>query len=248
VGGFTVLKELRARLPEEDIIYCADSANCPYGNRTEADLVSLVERMLTFLEEKQVKLVLIACNTTSALVDRYRDGFSYPILDIISPMARGVSDLQLPAVGLVATRFTVEAGRYEAELLRHRARMQVYSQGSRDLAMLVDSGDLKSEAIYDEVKDLMEKLSVHPVEHVILGCTHYPLVGDVFREAAPHIRFLNPAVYQAAEAVRLLGDPVQSETKLGTCTVYTSGQAKVCEELLTQLGFDAFEVRQVERY
>ena len=250
VGGLTAAKELRTILPNENIIYCADSANVPYGNRAQDEIISLTKRMLEFLEKRQVKLVLLACNTISVLNDRFCELYPYPILDIISPMAKAVSDLGIESVGLVATKFTVESGMYEALLRERQPDMKVFGYGSKDLAMMIDSGDLASKAIYDEVGQIVQALTAQPISHIILGCTHYPIVTDVFVKAAPHINFLNPAVFQTEKAKLMLQseDLLNEQEASGSMTVYTTGEKETCGSMLTHLGFKDFALHQIDKF
>jgi glutamate racemase len=250
IGGFTVVQALRQTLPGENIVYCADSANCPYGNRTSEDIITRTKGMLRFLEEKQVKLALVACNSISALWDAYGEAFPFPIMGIIEPVSQQIAESKIPSVGLIATLFTVESGQYEVSMKQYNPAIKVYSQGSKNLAMLVDSGDFAGDAIRDEVCELVDKLmQQHPVKHIILGCTHYPHVKGVFSEFAPDVSFIDPAAAQAQAARhRLLEEGLQNQNRDGHLSVHTSGKAAVCQKILDRLGIAGYSVHGVEKF
>ena len=247
LGGLTVAKELHSILPNEDIVYFGDSKNCPYGNRPKDDILALTNKMLAFLGSKNVKMVLSACNSISALYDEYCSFYPFPIVSIIPPMAKAVSDMQIDSVGLIATKFTVESGRYEAELKRLRPDIRVFGQGSEHLARYVDAGNLESPEIADEVSFLVKKFQGLEVKHIILGCTHYPIVENVFKKAAPMFEYLNPALPQAQEAKRILQkeELLNPNDKKGKCAIYTTGQIEVCQNMLDILGCADFMVEEL---
>lgn len=254
VGGLTVAKELAALLPSENLIYCADSANCPYGNRTKDEIIYLTGCMLDFLEKQQVKLALMACNSISALKEHFQGKYSYPILDVITPATTAVSTMDIDAVGLVATKFTVESGVYEAQIKALKPGLTVYSHGSKDLAKLIDSGDLTGTEIKEEVKRIVQDLGSYPIRHIILGCTHYPIVSDVFNKVADELSvslsIINPAVYQAAQASEILqsGSLLNETETTGTRFIFTTGEKDICAHVLRHLGFSEFTIEQLDKF
>src|SRR5690554_2678509 len=113
VGGLTVVKELQNLLPQESIIYFGDNANVPYGNRSEEEIAKLTKAMIDYLIKKDVKLVAVACNTISTIVDKYFSDYEVPIVSIIAPTAACVVKNKLKEVGVIATKFTVQTGAYD---------------------------------------------------------------------------------------------------------------------------------------
>ena len=234
MGGLSVVLALQQLLPHEDIIYYGDTANCPYGNKSAEELLLLSGNMLSFLESKGVKCVALACNTTSALADALRPHYNMPIITVAECAADAIGRMGLSSVGLIATVSTVNGGIYERRIHAVDPKVSVYSQGSVHLARLVEENHAESDAVDAEIQACMTSLFAKgDMHHVILGCTHYPLVIDRFQSAYPEINFLDPAPYQAASVESFLRQQsalnVPHKPKL---TIYTTGEtgsfAEVC--------------------
>jgi len=239
IGGLTVLKELERLLPSENMVYFGDSANCPYGNRSKDEILKLTLSMLDFLQDQGVKIVAIACNTISALIDRYRDRYEFPIVSIIEAACEHIAELKLAQVGVFATVFTTQEKPYETLIRRLSPATQVYGRASRTLAELVDQGRFDDPATHEEVRSFLDSLLVeHPeVTHITLGCTHYPIVMDLFRGAAPGVTFINPALEQAKVVQRILGERgALASGPQEKHEIYTSGTTQLYAEALKRLG------------
>ncbi len=237
VGGLTVAKALLNRLPDECLVYLGDNANCPYGNRSEEEIVVLTKRMLDFFARRDVKMVAIACNTISVLVQKLAADYRFPIVDIITPTARQVAGEGVHTVGVIATVFTTETQSYQKRIEEYAPGTKVHGWGSRTLAAFVDSGNFESDAMAAEIAVCVEGVQTgHPVHDIILGCTHYPIVADLFAKAAPGVRFIDPADAQAAEVERLLAqNHLLANGQKGGFTVYTSGDKAVYANVLKHL-------------
>ena len=248
VGGLTVLRRLRALLPGEDIIYFGDSANCPFGNRSRQELGAITRRIFDFFRSREVKLTVSACNTTSALFQMEGEpDCGFKVLSIIEPIARQLAALNLEEVGIIATEFTVGSGMYEKLIRQESPGTRVWGQGSATLASLVDACRFEGGEIPAEVARLTgELLARRPLRHIILACTHYPIVEEEFRRAAPGVTFLDPAAAQAQAAAQLLaGQGLLSPQTGGRLEVYTSGHPALFEEVAGRLGIEG--IGKVER-
>ena len=239
LGGLTVVKELERILPYESIIYFGDSANCPYGNRPREEILNLSLAMLDFLQKQGVKAVAIACNTISTVVEELRRHYEFPIVSIIEEACKYVAVQNLKHTGVFATEFTIKEGLYTTLLRDMRPKTKVHGVPSRTLAELVDKGCFYDPATNAEVSSLLDiLLKAHPeTKHVVLGCTHYPIVQDLFEKAASDITFINPATVQA-EAVKillskrgLLNRTLQPETQ-----IYASGEKQPYKAAIKKLG------------
>lgn len=238
IGGLTVVRELQRLLPREDIIYFGDSANCPYGNKTSDQIFELSRNMLTFLGENEVKCVAVACNTISTLADRLRPCFDFQIVSIVEEAAKYVVRENLEAVGLIGTEFTVASGKYDELIHMGNPACRVVGKGSPLLAALVDRGDFNQHDINLEITtQVSDILSREQVGYLILGCTHYPIVEENFRECFPKLELINPALEQA-KAVQSYLDvqaALNSQTR-GTFTICTSGDLQVYVDVSRRLG------------
>ena len=158
MGGLSVVLALSQSLPYEDIVYYGDTANCPYGNKSSQELIQLSSNMLRFLETKGVKCVALACNTTSALADTLRTKCSLPIITVAECAADAIGGLGLSSVGLIATVSTVNSGIYEKRIHAVDPTVRVYSQGSVNLARLVEENHESTDLVDAEIKACMQQL------------------------------------------------------------------------------------------
>lgn len=240
VGGLSVVLALQKVLPNEDIVYFGDTANCPYGNKSREELLLLSGNMLSFLQKKGIKCLALACNTTSSLADPLRQQFNIPIITVAECAAEAVGKMSLPSVGLIATVATVNGGIYKRGIQRLSPDTKVFSIGSALLAGLVEKHEENTDAVACEIKDCMDSLlSQSTVETVILGCTHYPIVKDVFSRLYPDITFLDPAPYQANCVENFLKEQqLQNNAHQPSLTIYTTGSTDVFHQVCEQIGLD----------
>jgi glutamate racemase len=240
VGGLTVVKELQRLLPRENLVYYGDSVNCPYGNRSQDEIVSLTCRMLKFLQKENVKLVAVACNTISTIIDQFQADFPFPIIGIVQPASQKIAKENLDVVGIIATAFTIKTGVYQNLIHQYNPSMKVCGEGSPNLAALIDQGKYEGKEITDEVSLHVQKLLEQDrnIKHIILGCTHYPIVTNTFQEVSPSgMTFINPAVEQA-QAVHdyLKSKDLLNVSDKGSLRIFTSGVASPYDALVKRLG------------
>ena len=248
IGGLTVVRELQRILPGEDIIYFGDSANCPYGNKTSEQIFELSRNMLQFLGDNGVKCTAIACNTISTLADRLRPCFDYKIVSIVEEAAKYVVREKLTSVGLIATEFTVASGKYAELIHKDAPECKVIGKGSPLLAALVDRGDFNQHDINTEIRTQVDNiLAREKVENLILGCTHYPIVEENFRECYPDMKLINPALEQANAVKAYLAEQnALNPQKKGKFIICTSGDPQVYVNVGKRLGlFEASELKVV---
>lgn len=239
IGGLTVVRELMHQLPQESIVYFGDNRNCPYGNKDPETLVSLASGMFrTLSNHTPLKLGAAACNTTSSLLERFAPSFDFPLVGIVQPAAEKVAAEGLKTVGVLATMFTITSGCYQKTIRLHSPDCQVFVQGSLRLAALIDSGRLESPEILEEIRQCMEPLAAQPgLEHILLACTHYPILEDVFRREYPNFAFINPA----AEQVKTIRDYLTRQQLLSqnpspTFEIFTTGSPELYTSMCARLG------------
>ncbi|WP_407316817.1 glutamate racemase [Isoptericola halotolerans] len=246
VGGLTTVKQLSDLLPGEDIVYCGDNGNAPYGNRTGGEIVDLTKNMLAFLVDHDVKTVAVACNTISSTFDvpayaGYEAAYGFPVLSIIRAAAADVARMRYTSAGVIATAFTIASGCYDEIIHRLDPGIEVYGEPSRRLAELIERGDLSSPEIDQEVGAHVAALvQAHAVRDIILGCTHYPIVENVFRRHAPHVAFINPAKDQARDVRLHLSErgllQHGAHDVVGGLSIYSSGTEQIYRTVLAELG------------
>ncbi len=238
VGGLTVAKEIAKNMPNESIIYLGDSKNCPYGNKTKEEILALTLKMINFLKENGVKCVAIACNTISTLVEDIRPHFDMPIVSIVECASGEVAAKKLKNIGLIATCFTVNSGAYNRLINEKLPDCKVTGRGSVNLANLVDRGDFNRHDINEEIKLCVDEIKAkEDIEALILGCTHYPIVEDNFKECYPELELINPAVAQMREVERILKEQNAENTEGGAFNLFTTGNPENYLKVIERLGF-----------
>ena len=238
VGGFTVARVLQQMLPREDVVYFGDSGNAPYGNRSKEELAHIVRQILDFMASRQVKAVCVACNTTSSFIHEFT-GYDFPIFSIVQAGADAVVKRAPHKVGVLSTCFTAQTGAYARRINAAAPHIQVLSQGSVNLAALVESGKAGDGEIAAELQQSLGKLAqAHPdLDTLVLGCTHYPLARDVIvREYPQFTNIIVPAMGQVEQLRGWLASHDALNTEGGSLRVYTSGECGKYETLARRLG------------
>ena len=238
IGGLTVVKELQKILPGEDIVYFGDSANCPYGNKPAEEIRFLSKKILHHLEKCSVKAIAIACNGISTQAELLRGEVAVPVIDIISAASERVVQLGLRQIGLIAAEITVKTGKYDELIRGFDPSLEVIPKGSPLLAGLVDRGDFDKKAIDAEIRLQIDNILARaPVSHIMLACTHYPIVEDRFAACYPNITWFNPGIAQADAVKALLAEKnLLNPNKRGKFTLTTSGDPAVYAAIAKRLG------------
>ncbi|HZY97365.1 MAG TPA: glutamate racemase [Candidatus Cybelea sp.] len=221
LGGLTVLARLRERLPSVDVVFFADQANVPYGDRTHSDLLRLLRANLARLDDYGVEAIVMACNSSCAIAERYGWPSSRaPVLDLIQSAAVAVGRGGFRRVGVVATAATVGAGSYGRTLRAQIPGIDVVEVPAPALVPLVEAGSIDGEAPRAAVAEVCSHLPLD-LDALVYGCTHYPLLERHFRGAlSDDVALIDPAIMQAERAAELLGDRAHGK---GETTYITSG-------------------------
>ena len=194
-GGLTVARALQKRLPEESILYFGDSARCPYGPRDQAEVDGFVQQICTWLVGRDVKMIVIACNTaTAAGLAHAQENFSVPVVGVVEPGARAAAHTTLNRrVGVIATKGTVDSNAYSDAIRHIDAGITVFSTATPRFVEIAEMGlklsdgpiedymaDTTKVYIRPEFEDIarqyLEPLRRCDIYTLFLGCTHYRLV------------------------------------------------------------------------
>lgn len=185
VGGVTVLTELLKVLPYEDYIYYSDTKNLPYGEKSEEELIKICDYIVSFLIENGAKIIVIACNTASAICKDYlRSKYDIPIV-AIEPAIKIVYDNAKEYKTMVmATPATINSSKFR-ELYNKYDNKNTILVSCPGLANLIEEGN------HEKIVNYLEKIKVDNVCNVVLGCTHYPLIKDYIREVFGDVSFFD---------------------------------------------------------
>jgi glutamate racemase len=241
IGGASVLVALRALAPEVDILYLADQARCPYGNRTQADIQAIALDCAAWLVDNGAAPIVVACNTASAaalsaLRATYPDTPFVGMVPAVKPAAqRSASGV----IGVMATAATLQ-GELLADVTRtHAPHVTVVGQACVGLVDFVEAGDTNSRALQSAVASHVAPLLAAGADVIVLGCTHYPFLREAIAAAAPGVPLIDPAPAVAQQALRTAlahGIPTRGE---GRTIYYTTGDAAHLRWQIDALGLPA---------
>ena len=207
VGGLTVAREISRQLPYENIVYFGDTARVPYGSKSQNTIIRFSEQIIRFLRTKQVKAIVIACNTASALaLDAVKDEFDLPIIGVVIPGARAAVEATTNGkVGVVGTEATVQSGMYTKVIQGMNPKIEVIEKACPLFVPLVEEGFKEHIVTKQIIEYYLESMRNTDIDAMILGCTHYPLLRSKIREyMGDRIQIVNPAYETAMDLKRLL--------------------------------------------
>ena len=177
-GGLTVLREVEKFLPFENIVYFGDTARVPYGNKSKSTIVKFSRQSVRFLQTKKVKLIVIACNTSSSLaLNSLKQTFNIPILGVIEAgINSAIKISQKRRIGIIGTKATIKSNSYQKLIAKKNKSIKVYSQECPLFAPLIEEGILNGKIVKEAMKMYLKGLKDKGIDVIILGCTHYPLL------------------------------------------------------------------------
>ena len=226
LGGLTVLKELRRILPYEDVIYVADTIHMPYGNRSVTEIVDYMRQIVSFLERHQVKAILVACNTSSALALKYIENIiSTPMIGLIEPTAEEISKIHsIRRVGVIATRATASSLAYTLTIRRYNPNIQVIERSAPLLVPFIENR-VRKDVLIKAFSVYLRPLIEVSVDTLILGCSHYPLYLKEISSMllGKDIRIVDPAIPAVGRLKKKLGEMNILGGGRGIIEVYTTG-------------------------
>jgi len=208
IGGLTVVKALRELLPNEDIFYLGDTARVPYGGKSATTVERYSLEMADMLLEENVKLVVIACNSASAVaLGRLEQTLSVPVIGVIKPGAQAaVAATRSQHVGVIGTRATIKSGAYERELRALNPDINVNARACPLLVPLIEEGWLDDGLTDHVIARYLGPLTQEGVDTLVLGCTHYPLLADAIGRFLAGKAKLVDSAHTCAKAVEQLLD------------------------------------------
>ncbi|MEO1123020.1 MAG: glutamate racemase [Cyanobacteria bacterium J06635_15] len=225
LGGLTVLREVYRQLPNESVLYFGDTARVPYGDRSEAEILQFVREIMTWMTHCGVKMVLMACNTSSATVlEIIQAEFSVPVLGIVLPGARAAARAG-QRIGVIATPITAASNAYGRAIAEVDPNAQVWQVGCPKFVPLIEQNRIDDPYTPIVTRTYLEPLIQRNIDTLVYGCTHYPYLEPILSQILPtHVQKIDPAVHVVAAASQeldVLG--LRSSTKVHPTRFCVSG-------------------------
>lgn len=207
VGGLTVAREIMRQIPNERIVYFGDTARVPYGSKSKDNIIKFSRQIIRFLQTENVKAIVIACNTASALaLDEMQQEFELPILGVVKPGAKvAVETTANKRIGLIGTEANIRSGVYTRYIKSLDDEAKVFEKACPLFVPLVEEGWLHDDITLQVASRYLEELKEKDIDTLIMGCTHYPLIRSIIRKVmGDKVNLVNPAYETAIELKNLL--------------------------------------------
>ena len=250
VGGLSILSQIRALLPNEDLIFLADQAHVPYGQRALHEVQTFAHSITNFLLELHAKLVVVACNTASAAaLNDLRSTFpSIPFVGMEPAVKPAAETTQSQVVGVLATPATFQGKLFTSVVERFANNVTVLEKTLPGLVEQIEDGDLDGVRTREILEHGILPLLEHGADTLVLACTHYPFIIPLLSElAGPDVQVIDPSPAIARQTGRVINqhDISASHEKHGQIYYYTTGDPIRFEELSKCLIGEPGRVRQV---
>lgn len=214
LGGLTSIPHIIKNMPNERIIFFGDTARTPYGSKSPGTIKQFASQISKFLISKDVKMIVIACNTVSAIcIDMLRAEFpQVPIIGVVSPTARVVANKCNGSdhVGIIATKVTVNSGAYEKKIREKNSIIQTFSKACPAFVPLIEEGIIDNKIMDLTIKYYLDQfIEENKINTLVLGCTHYPLIASKIKNIYGDIKIINSSK-EVVEAIRIELDRTDS--------------------------------------
>lgn len=253
VGGLTVARELMRQLPNEKIIYIGDNARCPYGPRPVEEIKKFTWEMTHFLLSQQIKMLVIACNTATAVVlDELKKSLDIPVIGVIMPGSRAaIKATQNDRIGMIGTVGTVNSHAYERVIHQKNPTIHVLELACPKFVPLVESNETHSAVAKKVVAEQLQPMKKDQVDTLILGCTHYPLLKEAIQNTmGKHVTLIDSGAETVNDVSMLLdyfSISAKEKDENWRHQFYTTGSSKLFENIACQWLSDPrlFEVKHL---
>lgn len=241
IGGLSVASKIMQYLPNEEILYFGDTANVPYGEKTPEEIKYLVFSVMDYLMDHNVKAIVMACNTSSALVlEHAKKRYNVPVIGVIdSSAAETVRLAKTGRVGLFANTATVASGAHQKAIdkIAHR-NIRVVGQACPKLVPLVERGITQGPEAEQVIREYLRPIEESGADTLILGCTHYPFLQGVIRKVAKKgLKIVDPAELTAKKlrGLLLIYEMMNNKTIQPRHRFIVSGQAEPFRQVGSQV-------------
>jgi glutamate racemase len=240
VGGISVLKHIHSLLPHEQLLYVADSKHAPYGSKTPAEIQARCFEIADFLISKNVKALVVACNTaTAAAIDVMRARYSLPIIGMEPAVKPAAAASKSGIIGVLATVGTLKSAQFAALLESYGRNVEVVTQACVGLVECIERGELNSDSTLKLIQQYCKPLLDEGADTIVLGCTHYPFVRPLIEQVVgPDVALIDTGAAVAKylqrrlQALDLLAD---ASSLAADVTFWTNSEAENAKRVIEQL-------------
>jgi len=244
VGGTSIWKEIVNLLPHESTIYLADSANSPYGNKSREEIIALSIKNTNHLLDLGCKLIVVACNTaTTNAIKILRETFDIPFVGIEPAIKPAALRSQTKSIGILATKGTLSSELFHKTSQAFTSEINLVEVVGEGLVSLIESGKLNSEDTFALLEQYMEPMLKANIDHLVLGCTHYPYLIPQLKQLLPPFITIIDSGEAVARQTKLLLHQNHLEARLDNHSnhqLFTNGSVDVLKEILREIDLPLF--------
>lgn len=251
VGGLTVLREIRALMPNERVVFAADGAHVPYGGRPPAYIEERSLTLTRFLVERGAKAIVVACNTaTAAAVEPLRARFAVPVVGMEPAVRPAAAQTKTGVVGVLATAGTLNSERFTTLLKQFGREIAVITQPAPQLVERVEAGELDGPAVHTLVARYTEPLLAEGADTIVLGSTHFAFLRPLMRKVlGPDVTVIDTGKAVASRLAHVLEEQgLANNSRLpGSEEFWTSGEPTTAQDVVCRLWGKSVKLRRLPR-
>ncbi len=240
LGGLTVAKEIKNALPDESIVYVGDCKRTPYGDKSGEEIFRLSQKLITFLVNKNVKLIVIACNTiTVTSIERLRASFiNIPIVGVVPVVKTAVTLSKNKHIGILSTTKTAKSDMQKELINTFASEYTVINKGTDRIVPLIENGLWKSKKMTVVLRQVLQIFNRSSIDTLVLGCTHYPFVTEQIQHiVGEKVQILDSGSAIGRQVTRILHNNSISQNTEPTYHFYTTGAECIMQDMVIERGF-----------
>lgn len=252
IGGLTVVKKVSEFLPNENIVYFGDTARVPYGSKSNQTVIEYSLQNAHFLVKKNVKMIVIACNTASSVaLEALRKEFKIPIIGMIEPGSKNaLASTNNNNIGVIGTNATVNNKAYSNQLRNLEKKVKVYEKACPLFVPFAEEGWIDHQATKLVAKEYLSELKNYKIDTLILGCTHYPILAQIIQKVVGNkVTLIDSGTAASYEVESLLSEMnlKNESTKKGKSEFYVSDVPRKFQEVAERfLGKKITHIERIE--
>lgn len=239
VGGTSIWKEIHELLPAENSIYLADSKNAPYGEKSEKEILALSIKNTDFLIGENCKLIVVACNTaTTNAIQHLRENYNIPFIGIEPAIKPAALKSESKTVGVLATKGTLASSLFHSTSENHASGIRIIEREGTGLVRLIEAGKAESEVSKELLEIYLEPMLEAGIDHLVLGCTHYPYLIPVLRKMLPsEVKIIDSgeAVARQTKAVLKKNNLLNPSKEKGSIRFHSNADHSILENFLSEV-------------
>ena len=232
IGGTSILKEIVKLLPNEHIIYLADSANAPYGEKSPEDIIALCKKNVDLLLSKDCKLIVVACNTaTTNAIATLRAQYDIPFIGIEPALKPAVLNTKTNTIGILATKGTINSSLFSDKVnLYNDQDVKIIEVIGKGLVECLEKGDFDSVYLQGLVASYIEPMLEEGIDYLVLGCSHYPYLLPIINKIVPsYVKIIDSgeAVAKQTKNILVKYGLLNTNLEFGKLLLYTNVETTI---------------------